>query len=73
VRSRIDKTPAAARKLSRHAPPDRLDQERGHGGCDGTTTMNATKHIDYKTIAPEAYQYLFQLSQHLHRARWARS
>jgi AhpD family alkylhydroperoxidase len=29
--------------------------------------MNATTHIDYKAIAPEAYQYLFQLSQHLHK------
>ena len=31
------------------------------------TTMNAATHFDYTAHAPQAYQYLLQLSQHLHK------
>jgi len=33
----------------------------------GTTTMNATTHLDYTASAPQAFQHLLQLSQHLHK------
>ena len=33
----------------------------------GTTTMNAATHLDYTAHAPQAFQYLLQLSQHLHK------
>ena len=29
--------------------------------------MNATTHLDYTTCAPQAFQHLLQLSQHLHK------
>lgn len=29
--------------------------------------MNATTHLDYTTTAPQAFQHLLQLSQHLHK------
>jgi AhpD family alkylhydroperoxidase len=53
--------------LSRIASAHRPSSKRSHGGCGGDNEMNATTHIDYKALDPEAYQHLFQLSQHLHK------